>query len=59
MESYSMIQEVSNPDQTWSELWWATVLPDAISDVIYFKRILDLAKKIPLFDLFLSGGLGW
>lgn len=53
-----MIQEVSNPDQTWSELWWATLLPDAISDVIYFKRILDLAKKLPLFDLFLSGGLG-
>lgn len=58
MESYSVIQEVPNPDQTWSELWWAILLPDAISDVIYFKRILDLAKTLPLFDLFLSGGLG-
>lgn len=59
MESYSVIQEVPNPDQTWSELWWAMLLPDAISDVIYFKIILDLAKKLPLFDLFLSGSLGW
>jgi len=58
MESYSTIQAVPNPDQTWSELWWAVLLPDAISDMIYFNSMLDLAKKLPLFGLFLSGGLG-
>lgn len=51
-----MIQEVPNPDQTWYDLWWAMLLPDAISNVIYFKRILDLAMNLPLFELFLSGG---
>lgn len=59
MESYSMNQEVPNPDQIWSELWWAMSLPEAISNVIYFKRILDLANKLSLFDLVLSGGLEW
>jgi len=53
-----MIQEVPNPDQTWYDLWWAMLLPDAISNVIYFKRILDLAMNLPLFELFLSGGPG-
>lgn len=57
-ESYSNNQEVPNPDQTWSELWWVVLLPDAIPNVIYFKRILDLAKKLPLFDLFLLQVLG-
>lgn len=52
MESYSNNQEVPNPDETWSELWWVMLLPAAIPNVIYFKRILDLAKKLPLFDLF-------
>lgn len=52
-----MNQEVPNPDQIWSELWWTMSLPEAISNVIYFKRILDLANKLSLFDLVLSGGL--
>lgn len=52
MESYSNNQEVPNPNKTWSELRWVMLLPDAIPNVIYFKTILDLAKKLPLFDLF-------
>lgn len=58
MESYSNNQEVPNPDQIWSELRWVMLLPDAIPNVIYLKRILDLAKKLPLFDLFFTASLG-
>lgn len=53
-----MIQEVPNPYQTWYDLWWAMLLPDAVFNVIYFKRILDLAMNLPLFELFYLEVLG-
>lgn len=31
---YLVIQEVPNLDQTWYDLWWAMLLPDAIFNVI-------------------------